>query len=102
MSRSNWRNLTPPRLSSRCERSDTRLAAWASIESGTLVLWEAMDRMVAGGPPDDSRAQRRFLELARSIEAHLAMVFHRFLGQPGRLAIWVNDVRVQPWDPFLM
>lgn len=91
-----WRLLTTP-----APGSNAKLAALASVESGTVILWETMDRMVAGGPPDDARAQRRFLELARSVEAHLAMVFHRFLGQPGRLAIWVNDVRVQPWDPFL-
>lgn len=29
------------------------------------------------------------------------MVFHRFLEPPAALTIWINGLRIAPWDPFL-
>lgn len=65
---------------------------------GTLVLWECLDRIVTPGSSQDD-----FLELMDNVERHLAMVFHRYLGE-GRepLEISINDRRVKPWDPFLI
>jgi hypothetical protein len=81
--------------------SEQRVGALDDLESGTVVLWEDMDRLVEQASVEDARAQRRFLDLARSVEKHLAMVFHRFLEGRAELAIWVNDVKIEPWDPFL-
>lgn len=69
--------------------------------SGTIVLWEDMDRIVEQASVEDERAQRRFLDLARAVEGHLAMVFHRFLEGRAELNVWINDVKIEPWDPFL-
>lgn len=71
-------------------------------DSGTVVLWEAMDRVVEPVDAGDARAQRRFLDLARTVEAHLAMVFHRFMSGTRPLLVWVNGNAVMPWDPFLV
>jgi len=68
-------------------------------ETGTVVIWQRMDRIVDASPITSNRAHRRFLELADSVEAHLAMVFHRFLERG--LAILINDRRIRGWDPFL-
>lgn len=81
--------------------SKSRLQGLDELESGTIVLWEDMDRLVEQVSVEDERAHRRFLELARSVERHLAMVFHRFLDGFAELAIWINDLRIEPWDPFL-
>ena len=71
------------------------------LNSGTLVLWEKMDRVVAGTVADSEDDQRRFLERVDEVREHLAMVFHRFLEGRGALKLWINGTRVKSWDPFL-
>ena len=79
------------------EGSEPLLPAFAAGETGTLVLWEVLDRIVTPGFRD-----KDFLDLIDVIERHLAMVFHRFLGgSRPRLKIQLNGQRVEPWDPFL-
>lgn len=68
---------------------------------GTVVVWQQLDRIVGAAHVDDEGAHKRFLELARSIRAHLAMTFHRFLSQRAGMTVMVNDHEVPPWDPFL-
>lgn len=69
--------------------------------TGTVVLWEKMDHVVANAPCDDSKAYDRFLEAIESVRRHLEMVFHRFLERPNGLRLWINKNKVVPWDPFL-
>ena len=65
--------------------------------SGTLVLWEVLDRIVTQGS-----TPRDFLHLADKVEQHLGMVFHRYLeGSRPRLRIMLNGHPVKPWDPFM-
>lgn len=66
----------------------------AELGSGTVVLWETLDRLAG----DD---ESFFLESIDGVMAHVAMVFHRFLEVRKRLQIFVNDNRIEPWDPFL-
>jgi len=68
---------------------------------GTVVVWQQLDRIVGAADVDDEGAHKRFLELARSVRAHLAMTFHRFLSQRAGMTVMVNDHEVPPWDPFL-
>lgn len=64
---------------------------------GTLVLWEALDRIVTDGYTSDD-----FLALIDEVEAHLAMVFHRLLqGHRARLRLLLNGSAIVPWDPFM-
>ena len=91
-----WRLLKlPPRGPA------ARSAQLEELDSGTVVVWENLDRLVEGSPVEDQRAQRRFLEVAEAVETHLAMVFHRFLEPPAQLTIWINGQRIASWDPFL-
>ncbi|RYD77237.1 MAG: ATP-binding protein, partial [Verrucomicrobiaceae bacterium] len=75
-------------------------------ESGTIVIWEALDRIVGTEVTSTDRwAQDRFFAVAQAVERHLAMVFHRYLeGRNPRLRIFMSASgtkgRVQPWDPF--
>lgn len=65
--------------------------------TGTVVLWEMLDRIVTTG-----FTQQGFLDLIDTVEAHLAMVFHRYLeGAPPRLRLTINGRKIAPWDPFL-
>jgi hypothetical protein len=91
-----WRLLKVP-----SQRAAARAAPLEALDSGTVVVWENLDRLVEGSPVEDQRAQRRFLEVAEAVETHLAMVFHRFLEPPAQLTIWINGQRIASWDPFL-
>ncbi len=72
------------------------VAELAAQASGTLVLWEKLDRLLeaSGGSIDG------FLQVADGVGQHLGMVFHRFLSS-GRLTISINGDPVTPWDPFM-
>jgi hypothetical protein len=80
--------------------ADARLGLIA--DHGTSVLWEHLDRLVGDADEDDAAAERRFLGRLRELEAHLAMVFHRFLARPRQLEIKLNGNPIKPWDPFLL
>lgn len=68
---------------------------------GTIVLWEKMDRVVGSSKEDDNAAYKRFLETIEEVRAHLGMVFHRFIEKPNGLKLWINNRKVDAWDPFL-
>jgi hypothetical protein len=71
--------------------------------TGTVVLWERLDRVLGARRPGGESAARRLEGAANEIAEHLAMVFHRFLAgeTPGPpLAIRVGGVELAPWDPF--
>ncbi len=72
--------------------------------TGTVVLWEKLDRIVRFKAQAGRRALTEFGRLENELEQHLAMVFHRFLAREASrrrpLTIVINDRRVQPWDPF--
>lgn len=66
--------------------------------SGTLVVWEHLDRLADGDPGDGSVLSERMALVAN----HLALVFHRYLsGNPVKLKLDVNLQPVAPVDPFL-
>src|SRR5690606_5389263 len=66
------------------------------VETGTLVVWEVLDRMLPkGGTVQD------LLDLSDTIQRHLGMVFHRLL-EDGRLRMLLNGQPVKSWNPFLV
>lgn len=77
------------------------LAALNGRDSGTAVVWEDMDRLVAGTDVNSESDQTLFLARADEVKQHVAMVFHRFLEAPRALRIHINGSIVGPWDPFL-
>jgi len=76
-------------------------ARLGAARSGTVVLLERADRLVGDAPADDARARDRFLAAVSSTARHLGMVFHRFLSGRDAITLAVNDVQIEPWDPFL-
>jgi len=78
--------------------SANRLSVLNGSRSGTLVLWEKLDRIVTSGYTVD-----HFLELIDQVEKRLSMTFHRLLeGSRPTLRLYLNNQPVRPWDPFLM
>lgn len=71
------------------------------VGDGTLVLWECLDRIV--GDVSVEKAQEVLARRLSEAQAHLELVFHRFLaGDPGRqkIAIFLNNHPLKPHDPF--
>jgi hypothetical protein len=69
-----------------------------SKKSGTLVVWRNVDF----GRTSDRPSYESFLADLQRVDAHLSMVFHRFLAGDARaLKITLNGSRVKAWDPFL-
>ena len=76
----------------------------AAHDSGTVVVWRRLDRLLAYRNPSGSWAKTGFYRRIDELERHLAMVFHRFLngevlGRPA-LEIFLNKSQIEPWDPF--
>lgn len=73
-------------------------------ESGTLVIWEDLDRLVDQNVPAGEAAHRRYvLKRIDDAREHLELVFHRFLsGEKGlaRVRIALNGRGLAPFDPF--
>jgi hypothetical protein len=84
------------------DHADMVLGHLPEGESGTMILWEVMDRVVSDSPTSDEGAHRMFLEAVREVSRHLGMVFHKFLSGRDAVALTVNETRVLPWDPFLV
>jgi Histidine kinase-, DNA gyrase B-, and HSP90-like ATPase len=68
-----------------------------AMKQGTIVLWERLDRIITAGFQSQD-----FLNLIDRIEAHLAMVFHRFLRYPATMKLQINGREVKAWDPYLL
>lgn len=65
--------------------------------SGTLVLWEVLDRIVTASYKSDD-----FAKLTEEVDAHLAMVFHRLIDGPSPgFRLTINGNAVVAWDPFM-
>lgn len=76
-------------------------AVVAGMGSGTVVLLEALDRLVGPEAEDDPAARTRFFAAVAAATEHLSMVFHRFVSGRGAVRLHVNGSPVEPWDPFL-
>jgi hypothetical protein len=71
--------------------------------TGTVVFWQRLDRILGYKHPYGENAKRRMVSMCRELEDHLAMVFHRFLAGEiawKKLRIVLNGNEVKPWDPF--
>ncbi len=71
------------------------------LDSGTLVVWENLDRM-KDGTIDFSKSMGKQIDAVRD---HLSLVYHRYLsGEPGlnKLSICINGIDIEPIDPFLI
>lgn len=72
--------------------------------TGTVVLWEDLDRILNYKNPGSEWARQRLLLLAETLDLHLGMVFHRFLSgevpRRRKLRMTINGTPIEPWDPF--
>jgi hypothetical protein len=70
-------------------------------KSGTIVLWNDIDRLVKNFHSDDAKALDKFLVIMEQVKNHLSMVFHRFI-ENGSIKIWFQGRQIKAWNPFLI
>ena len=68
--------------------------------SGTLVLWQKLDRLVGGHFKDSAKHAEIINRRISETERHLRLVFHRFMEAATPLRILLNGRALQPLDPF--
>ena len=69
-------------------------------KSGTIVLWNDIDRLVKNLHSDAAKALDKFLLIIEQVKNHLSMVFHRFI-ESGSIKIWFQGRLIKAWNPFL-
>lgn len=81
---------------------DEFLHALDKLESGTLVIWTHLDRIIPLDTPQSNEiAQDKFLAQMDKVKQHLAMTFHRFIEEKSvKLFCWGHEIT--PWNPFLL
>lgn len=89
-------------LRSATKDGEPYISALEHMPQGTVVVWEKIDRLVGHASPSDEKVRGQFLNSIKGIEAHVAMVFHRYMTGPKAVAFWINSQRINPWDPFLI
>lgn len=70
-------------------------------DSGTLVLWEKLDKLIESNTK--RKSEDIFQEKISILRDHLALVFHRYLtGEPGlkKIEIKINNELITPFNPF--
>ena len=73
--------------------------------SGTLVIWQKVDRLLRNySTPGGAHAKRALDQIAENMNDHIAMVFQRFLDKSddreGNVEIIINNKKVIPFNPF--
>lgn len=77
----------------------------AKRSSGTVVTWQAVDRLIKEyADKRGAAAQRALRKTIDSLQEHISMVFQRFLDSnyidTPNVSISINEVSVEAWDPF--
>lgn len=72
----------------------------SKLTSGTIVLWNDIDRVVKDFSLGDNKALDKFLLTMEQVKKHLAMVFHKFI-EKGKINIYFQDKKIEAWNPFL-
>lgn len=71
------------------------------VESGTIVLWEKLDRL--NEPQTSQKGDQYFSALMFGVRTHLELIFHRFLSpdrRSRRLVIRMNNDELEAFNPF--
>lgn len=86
------------------DRAIARSEKMLGTGTGTVVIWQNLDRVLPPSGAESGWARRRFETLVDKTKRHLAVVFHRFLtgeNKAPRINLRVNGEKVRPWDPFV-
>jgi len=71
------------------------------MASGTIVLWEKIDRIIPGAHINDEAYQKAFLNYAKDVKQHIAVVFSTYMSGKDKIEFRLNDNPIKLWDPFM-
>ncbi|MGE8376698.1 MAG: ATP-binding protein [Sphingobacterium sp.] len=77
------------------------LIPFEKLNSGTLILWEKLDRIVGEAEMTNEYVKDAFYAEMRIVRDHLGMVFHRFIESKKIKFLFQNEL-VPPINPFLL
>jgi hypothetical protein len=72
----------------------------SKLKSGTIVIWNDIDRVVKDFKQEDNKTLDTFLTVMMKVKNHLSMVFHRFIERK-EINIFFQDEKIIAWNPFL-
>lgn len=68
-------------------------------ESGTMVVWEKLDRIIGIVDESNEMVKNMFYEKMMEVKKHIALVFHKFIEKGIR--IYYKGEKIEPFNPFL-
>lgn len=69
--------------------------------SGTLVLWEKLDRIVGKAEVNNESVKNAFYQEMINVKYHLSLVFHKFI-ESKRIKLFFQNEEIEPYNPFLL
>lgn len=79
------------------KNSEKNLAGFSSDSSGTIILWEKLDRLVESSELKSEK--EHFYRKFDNVRKHLGITFHRFI-ECSEVSIFVLDEEVEAVNPF--
>ena len=70
-------------------------------KSGTLVLWEKLDRIVGKAESNNESVKNAFYQEMENVREHLSLVFHKFI-ESKRIKILFQNEEIDAYNPFLL
>lgn len=70
-------------------------------KSGTLVLWEKLDRIVGKAESKNESVKNAFYQEMENVREHLSLVFHKFI-ESKRIKIFFQNEEIEAYNPFLL
>jgi hypothetical protein len=77
--------------------SERNLSDFSFYGSGTIILWEKLDRLFELGEPSTNR--EHFYRKFENVRKHLGITFHRFIEEE-KITIAVLEKDIEPINPF--
>lgn len=79
------------------KNSEKNLGEFSKEGSGTIILWEKLDRLVETGELKSNK--EHFYRKFDNVRKHLGITFHRFI-EANEISISVNSEEVEAFNPF--
>jgi len=71
------------------------------LKSGTLIIWETLDRIVGDVNVENEAVKNAFYSEMSTVKEHLSLVFHKFI-ESKKVKLISNTYELEAWNPFLL
>lgn len=70
-------------------------------KSGTIVVWENLDKIIPDNYIENKEYQSAFLSYANDVKEHISCVFSSFMHGKNKIIFDINGNIIHGWDPFM-